>query len=148
MLGEPKLKCVGRELLGQERGERGRARLRRIIGVDEDHFHRGAELAENLPAGAAGGMAPAGGDGDGDDLFVTRGNGAADGDALGADRQAVGGVFNVAAGEDFAAGGENGGADLEFGIGGVGVLSSRECVEAQMFCRCHILSCCQRNFSC
>jgi hypothetical protein len=119
---------AGRELLGQERGERGHASLRRIVGVDEDHFHRGAELAENLPAGAAGRVAAAGGDGYGDDLFVTRGNGAADGDALGADRQAVGGVFNIAAGEDFAASGEDRGADLEFGVGGVGVEAGSECL--------------------
>ena len=120
------LEGVGRELLRQERGERRGTHLGRIIGVDEDHFHRGAELAEHLPAGAAGGMAAAGDDGDGDDLLVPRGDGRADGDALGADRQAVGGVLDVAAGEDFAVGGEDRGADLEFRVGGVGVAADCE----------------------
>ena len=64
-------------------------------------------------------MAAAGGDGDGDDVLMPCGDGRADGDALGADREAVGGVFDVAAGEDFAAGGEDRGADLELRIGGV-----------------------------
>lgn len=131
---------AGGELLWQERRERGGARLRRIVGVDEDHLHRGAELAENLPACAAGGVAAAGGDGDGDDFLVPRGDGAADGDALGANRQAVGGVLDIAAGEDFAAGGKDGGADLEFGVRGMGVghCSYRNLSDFQYVGRIHI----------
>ena len=115
-------------MLGQERCESGGTSLCLIVGVDENHLHCGAEFAENLSAGAAWGVAAAGGDGDGDDLLVPRGDGATDGDALGADRQAVGGVLDVAAGEDFAIGGEHGGADLEFGVGSVGVPTNSECL--------------------
>ena len=71
-------------------------------------------------------MAATSGDGHGNDLFVTRGDGAANGDALGADRQAVRGVLDVAAGEDFAIGGENRGADLEFRVRGVGASPDQE----------------------
>jgi len=45
---------AGRKLLRQQRGEGRGARPRRIVGVDENHLHRRAEFAENLPASAAG----------------------------------------------------------------------------------------------
>jgi hypothetical protein len=69
-------------------------------------------------------VAAGGGDGDGRDLLVARRDGGADGDAFGAHREAVGGVFDIAAGEDFAGGGEDGGADLEAGVGRIGVGAS------------------------
>ena len=43
--------------------------------------------------------------------------------ALGADGEAEGGILDVAAGDDFAGGCEEGGTDFVIGIGGVGVVS-------------------------
>lgn len=57
------------------------------------------ELHEYLPARAAGGHAVIGADGQGDDAPRTLSHHPADGVALGADGQPVGGVLNVNAGE-------------------------------------------------
>ena len=51
------------------------------------------------------------------------GDSGKDGHPLGADGGAEGGVFDVAAGEDAAVGGEDGGAHGEVGIGSVGGVS-------------------------
>ncbi len=51
------------------------------------------------------------------------GNGREDGGTLGAVCEAVGGIFDIAAGEDFARGGEERRSDLKFGVRGVGTLA-------------------------
>ena len=50
------------------------------------------------------------------------GDGGGDGGLLGAGGEAVGGVFDVAAGDDGAVCEEEGGADAEVAVGGVGVV--------------------------
>ena len=52
------------------------------------------------------------------------GDGGKDGVALGADGQAIGGVFDVAAGENAAILQQDGGADMEMGIRRIGVFHS------------------------
>ena len=63
-----------------------------------------------------GECAAAGDDGDGHDLLVPGSHRGANGGAFRANRQPIGCVFDVAAGEDFAGGSQNGGADVEVGV--------------------------------
>ena len=74
-----------------------------------------AELPEDLAAGAAGRRrrCGVGDDGDARELAMPFGERLEHRDALGADGQAVGGVLDVAAGDDRAVGGLERGADLE-----------------------------------
>ncbi len=61
------------------------------------------------------------------ELAMPFGDRLEDGDAFGADRQAVGGVLDVAAGDDLAARGLERGADLESRVVGGGVLAHGAC---------------------
>src|SRR5262245_41241967 len=83
--------------------------------VSEDHLQVAAELPEQLPAGAARGRRRHGCSGDSDVRKVSAalGKSLKQGDALGADGQAVGRVLDVAAGDYLAVGRPQGGADLE-----------------------------------
>src|SRR6185436_6248697 len=89
------------------------------VGNDTDCW---AELVDDLPAGAAWGGGGLGRRVDGDALqfSLAGGDGGENGGALGAVAQAVGGVLDVAAGEDFPRFREDGGADAELGVGGIG----------------------------
>jgi hypothetical protein len=64
------------------------------------------------------------------------GDGGGDGGLLGAGGEAVGGVFDVAAGDDVAVLEEEGGADAEVAVGGVGVAGYRECALVEVFDLC------------
>lgn len=79
------------------------------------------KLVDHLPAGAAGHRRPGRGRINDDRLerALARCDGGEDGGALGAVAKAVGGVFNVAAGVDFARAGEHGRAHAELGVGRV-----------------------------
>ncbi len=74
-------------------------------------------------AGLAGGVVEVGyGDGADADAGAVEGDGGGDGGLLGAGGEAVGGVFDVAAGYDGTVREEEGGADAEVAVGGVGVV--------------------------
>ena len=93
---------------------------------EEDDGVGGAELVDGLAAGSAG-LAGGGvevGDGDGADADAgaVEGDGGGDGGLLGAGGEAVGGVFDVAAGDDSTVCEQEGGADAEVAVGGVGVV--------------------------
>jgi hypothetical protein len=98
------------------------------FGGKEDHRLGGAELVDGLAAGSAG-LAGGGveiGDGDGSDAdgWAVEADGGGDGGLFGADGEAVGGVFDVAAGDDgvgFVVEEERG-ADTEVAVRGVGVV--------------------------
>ena len=96
-----------------------------FLGLEHDCGF-GAELVDDLAACAAGGAGDAlvvdDGDGANFDFGAEFCHGGEDCSALGAVGEAVGGVLNVAASEEFALGRQEGGADAEVGIGGVGVL--------------------------
>lgn len=95
------------------------------VGGVEDGGFGGGELEDGLAAGSAG---HAGGsvevdDGDGTDSdgWAMEGNSGGDGGLLGAGGEAVRGVFDVGAGDGLAAFKEDGGADAEVAVWGVGV---------------------------
>jgi hypothetical protein len=95
---------------------------------EEDEGVGGAELVDGLAAGSAGlaGGVVEVGDGDGADADggAVEADGGGDGGLLGADGEAVRGVFYVAAGDDgvgFVVEQERG-ADPEVAVGGVGVV--------------------------
>src|SRR5215472_5963855 len=91
--------------------------------VDQDDLDVAAELPQDLAAGAAGRgqRVRVGSDGDAAELTDAFADGLENGDALGADGEAVGRVFDVATGVDAAVGVFQGGAYLEFRVGGEGV---------------------------
>ena len=66
-----------------------------------------------------------GGDGETAEAAGAAGDGAEGGDAFGADGEAVGGAFDVAAGVDAAVFILEGGADAEVGVGGAGRAGGR-----------------------
>ena len=75
------------------------------------------------PAGLAGGVVEVGdGDGADADFGAVEADGGGDGGLFGADGEAVGGVFDVAAGDDVAVGEKECRADAEVAVGGVGVV--------------------------
>jgi hypothetical protein len=94
-------------------------------GVEDDGFG-GAELVDGLaagPAGLAGGGVEVGdGDGTDADFGAAEGDGGGDGGLLGTAGEAVGGVFDVAAGDDSTVCEQEGGADAEVAVGCVGVM--------------------------
>jgi hypothetical protein len=98
-----------------------------VGGGEVDDGVWGAELVDGLAAcsaGLAGGVVEVG-DGDGADADVgaVEADGGGDGGLLGADGEAVRGVFDVAAGDDVAVGEEECGADAEVAVRGIGVMS-------------------------
>ena len=98
----------------------------RTIDVDEQDWQVLGEFGEDLAAGTAGRSGSGGGDCEKLEVLVAGGDGGKEGGAFGADGEAVGGVFDVAAGEYLAVGGEEGGADEEIGVFGVGALAGVE----------------------
>lgn len=119
---------VTAEGVGDELAEGGLGGLAALTGV-EDESVVGTELSECLAAGTAGhgGGVVEVGDGDGAkaDGRAVLGDGAGDGRLLGAAGEAVGGVLNVAAGDDGTAGEQQRGADAEVTVGRVRVLGHR-----------------------
>ena len=97
-----------------------------IFGWVEDGCGRRAEFVDGLAAGSAG-LAGGAVEIDDDygadaDLGAVLGDGGGDGGLLGTGGEAVGGVFDVAAGDDVAVFEEDGGSDAEVTVGGVGVV--------------------------
>ena len=110
---------------GEERCEGG-VRDGAAFGGVEDPRLRSGEFEDGLAAGSAG-LAGGGvevGDGDGAELDggAMLGDGAGDGSLLRAGGEAVRGVFDVAARDGFASDQEQGRADAEAAVGGVGVV--------------------------
>ena len=93
--------------------------------VRENHFEVAAELPEDLAAGAAGRRRSLGigHDRHAPELAMSFGQRLEHRHALGADRQPVGGVLDVAAGDHGAVGGFQRGADLELRIARAGKLA-------------------------
>ena len=114
------------ERCGEEIGHRGFV-CRAVCGWEVDAGGGSAELGDGLAAGSAGlaGGVVEVGDGDGADADVgaVLADGRDDGRLLGAGGEAVGGVLDVAAGDDGVFGGveEDRCADTEAAVGGVGV---------------------------
>jgi hypothetical protein len=110
---------------GQELGDGGPGDGAGFSGVEDDGVG-GAELVDGLAAGSAGlagGLVEIGyGDGADTDAGAVEGDGGGDGGLLGAGGEAVGGVFDVAAGYDGTVREEDRGADAEVAVGGVGVM--------------------------
>ena len=98
------------------------------VQVGQHQFDIAAELPEDLPAGAAGRRQHVGigGHRDAAELARAFGDGFEDGHALGAEGQAVGGVFDVAAGVDAAVDVFQRRADLEVRERRMGVFAGRE----------------------
>src|SRR5712692_1292035 len=98
-------------------------RLGLVLEFGENDFHVAAEFPEDLAAGAAGRRESSGvrDDGDAGKFRFALGEGFENGHALGADREAVGRVFDIRARVDRAGGGLEGGPDLETGELGAGV---------------------------
>jgi hypothetical protein len=96
------------------------------FGGEEDDRVGGAELVDGLAAGSAG-LAGGGVEvGDGDrpdaDAWAVQADGGGDGGLLGADGEAIGGVFDVAAGDDIAVGEQKRSSYAEVAVGSVGVV--------------------------
>ena len=110
---------------GEEVGDGGLVEGAVLLGEEDDGVG-GAEFEDGLAAGSAGlaGGVVEVGDGDGADADggAVEGDGGGDGGLLGAGGEAVGGVFDVAAGDDGAVCEQEGGADAEVAVGRVGVL--------------------------
>jgi hypothetical protein len=98
-----------------------------VGGGEVDDGIRNAEFVNGLAAGSTGltGSVVEVGDGDSADadFGAVEADGGGDGGLLGTDGEAVGGVLDVAAGDDVAVGEEECGADAEVAVGGVGVMS-------------------------
>ncbi len=104
--------------------------------VGQHDFDVAAELPEDLAAGATGRREGwcVGDYRDAFELPCSFGNGFENGDALRADGQAVGGVFDVAACMDLAFLVFESRADFEFRKGCVGVLARVECCGDERVC--------------
>ena len=93
---------------------------------EEDEGVGCAEFVDGLaagPAGLAGGVVEVGdSDGADTDVRAVETDGGGDGGLFGADGEAVGGVLDVAAGDDSTVGEQNGCADPEVAVGCVGVV--------------------------
>ena len=96
--------------------------------VDQHEFDIAAEFPEDLAAGSAGRSQSVGigGDGDAAEFSGAFADRLEDGDALGAEGESVGGVFDVAAGVDAAVDVFKRGADQELGEGREGVEADGE----------------------
>ena len=130
----------GGEEVGEGRGLVDDVASGVFTGVeDEDGGGVGGELEQGLAACAAGHGSGVIEIGDRDcaqgDRGAEFGDGATDGNLLGAAGEAVAGVFYVAAGDDVGGvwlGEEEGGADAEVAVGGVGVMGGSERLGAQV----------------
>ncbi len=110
---------------GEQVGDGGLVEGAVLFGEEDDGVW-GAEFEDGLAAGStglAGGVVEVG-DGDGADVdgWAVEADGGGDGCLFGADGEAVGGVFDVAAGDDVAVGEQDGGADAEVAVGSIGIL--------------------------
>ncbi len=95
------------------------------VKIGEDDRNVAAKFPDDLAASAAGrgeGVC-VGDDGDGVEVVFSFGDGFENGDAFGAEGESVGGVFDVASGEDAAGFGAHGGADAKFRKWSVGVFT-------------------------
>ncbi len=113
-----------------------------VFGGIKDFGCGSAELVDGLAAGSAG-LACGVVEIDDDDCAdagsgTVEGDGGSDGVLLGAGGEAVGGVLNVAAGEDVAVLEEDGCSYAEMAVGSVGVLGGGEGSQAEVF---DLLSC-------
>jgi len=97
--------------------------------IGEDDLSVTAEFPDDLAARAAGGreLVRVRDDGYGVKASLALGKRFEDGDALGANREAIARIFNIAAGIDFARFCADGGADAEF-------RKRRDCVFARAAC--------------
>jgi hypothetical protein len=122
----------------------GRFGGRATLGGEEDDGVGRAELVDGLAAGSAGlaGGVVEVGDGDGADadFGAVKADGCGDGGLFGADGEAVGGVFYVAAGDDGTVDEQDGSADSEVAVGSVGIVGDGDGALLQVCC----LSCVQR----
>ena len=98
-----------------------------IFGREENDGVGCAEFVDGLAAGStglAGGFVEVGdGDGADTDFRSVEADGAGDGGLFCANGEAVGGVFDIAAGDDSTVDEQGSGADAEVAVGGVGVMS-------------------------
>src|ERR1043166_2559985 len=120
---EPFLKKACVKWVRQQRLQPMRGLLGREIG--EDDFEIAAKFPQDLPARTAwrGERGRVGDDRDGREDAMAFRDRLEHRDAFRADRQAVGGVLDVAAGDDRTVGGFERRTDLEIGESGVGILA-------------------------
>ena len=97
------------------------------IQIGKNDLQIAGKLPQNLPARTAwwGGCFRRGDDNHASELAVSFRERLEDGDALGADGQAIRGVFDVAASDDRSIYGFERSADFETGIVSMGVLANR-----------------------
>ncbi len=127
--------CIAGVLIeptGEELRESPLDDVSRATWVDQHHGQLVAKLGGKLPAGPARSMSAPGGDRKHGELLLAGSDGSRDRDALGTDREAVGGVLDVRARVDLTRGGEQRGADLEVGIGRVGPIACRQSLTHEM----------------
>jgi hypothetical protein len=97
------------------------------VKIGEDYGHVAAEFPDDLAAGAAGRRERVRIGDDSDSVEFMRafalGESLENGDAFGAEGQAVAGVFDVAAGEDASGFGSHGSTDAKMGERRVGVVA-------------------------
>jgi hypothetical protein len=109
---------------GEQRGDGGLGDGASFSGEEDDGIGS-AELMDGLAAGSAGltgGLVEVGyGDRADADLWAVETDGGGDGGLFGADSEAVGGVFDVAAGDDSTVREQDSGSDAEVAVGRVGV---------------------------
>lgn len=93
---------------------------RHCLQIGEDHLDVAGELPQNLPARSAGWRwrARVGHDGDAPEGAVSVGERLEDRDALGAHGETIGGILDIATGDDVTVHGFEGRTDLEPGIVG------------------------------
>ena len=126
---------VEEECCGQEFGDGGLGEGAVFGGEVEDGFGC-AELLDGLAAGSAGlagGVVEVGnGDGADADGGAVLADGGDDGGLLGAGGEAVGGVLDVAAGDDSTVRKQDSGTDAEVAVGCVGILGGSGSASLQL----------------
>ena len=122
---EGRLRICQQKSGGEQGGDGGLGDGAFFAGEKDEGVGR-AELVDGLAAGAAGlaGGVVEVGDGDGADahLGAAEADGGGDGGLLGADGEPVGGVFDVAAGDDSPVRKQDSSTDAEVAVGRVGVV--------------------------
>ena len=95
------------------------------LEIGEDHGNVAAEFPDELAAGAARGSESIGvsDDGNGVEAALAFADGFENGDAFGANGEAVGGIFDVATAEDSAGSGVKGGANAKIRKRRVGIFA-------------------------